>query len=447
MDVITVKNKTKKYDFVFVCESKVRELECCCLIGLELEKRGYKVGIINYWMPLIRKDYEPVETKVLMSHAIYKDESLKRELSYIKGTTKVINMQWEQIYSKRELTSKLSPWKMEGDVKKAIHLSWGQNNYDKLVDDDGVPKENVRMVGSVTMDFLRPEYRDYYLSRDEVIKSYNLPSDKKLCLFISSFSLVNLPANIQEDEFKDIWDLQIESQKKVLSWFDKILDTRDDITLVYRPHPAEADNVLLSEMEKKHKNFVCIRELSVKQWIIVADVIYNWFSTAMAEIYFANKQCFILRPMPLSDDIEVTILENGKFITTLDEFEHTFDATEIEMPIPEENISSSYCNKKETPVFLEIAKICEEIIDGNSESFIATDRYTLKDRCLYKLKNTFLGKLLLKLKHRYESTLTKTETDLKNEDYEMYVNEMFLNNDFTQEEVDYINNRLKSVMC
>ena len=157
MDVITAHNKKREYDFVFVCESKVRELESCCLIGQELENRGYSVGIINWWMPQIYFDYEPVSAKVLMSHAVYKDESLNRELSYVKGETKVINMQWEQIYSEKELKSNVSPWKMEGNVKKVIHLSWGKENHDKLVNYDSIPEENIKVVGSVTMDFLNPK--------------------------------------------------------------------------------------------------------------------------------------------------------------------------------------------------------------------------------------------------------------------------------------------------
>lgn len=446
MDVITSHNKKREYDFVFVCESKVRELESCCLIGQELENRGYSVGIINWWMPQIYIDYEPVSAKVLMSHAIYKDESLNRELAYIDGSTKVINMQWEQIYSIRELTSDLSPWKMEGRAKRVIHLSWGENNYKKLVEYDLVSKENIKVVGSVTMDYLQPKLRDYFISREGICNTYNIPNNEKICLFISSFSLVNLPENIQEDEFKDIWELQIRSQKEVLKWIDELLDKRSDITFVYRPHPAEADNELLKKMEKKYRNFRCIRDLSVKQWIVVSDVIYNWFSTSIAEIYFAGKNCHILRPIQLPDDIEVTILENGRFITNCDTFLETIDSECKEFPIPIENVKNSYKNKRGEMVYLRIADTAEEIINSDSELFCTSRMYDKKELVKYKLKATILGRILLLFKHALDSLKEESKEDRNNRDYEHYVREMYEKNDFTQEDLDNIYYRIKHVL-
>ena len=165
MKVISSKDSKNEYDFVFVCESKVRELESCCLIGQELENRGYTVGVLNWWLPNIDVEYKPVKTKVLMAHAVYKDESLNRELSFIDGETKVINLQWEQIYSIKDLTNPNAPWKMEGDAKRVIHLSWGNENFNKLTTYDGISADRIRIVGQVSMDFLSPKLRNYYMSR------------------------------------------------------------------------------------------------------------------------------------------------------------------------------------------------------------------------------------------------------------------------------------------
>lgn len=443
MDVITAHNKKREYDFVFVCESKVRELESCCLIGQELKNRGYSVGIINWWMPQIFKDYEPVCAKVLMSHAVYKNESLYRELAYIKGPTRVINMQWEQIYSRRELTSQLSPWKMEGDVKQVMHLSWGNNNYNKLIEYDQVPEENIRIVGSVTMDFLRPELRGYYFSRDEICDKYNITNDDKICLFISSFSLVNLPDNFQEEEFSDIWNLQVESQKSVVEWIERLLADRKDITFVYRPHPAEANNKLLFDIEKKYDNFRIIRELSVKQWIVISDIIYNWFSTSIAEIFFAGKSCHILRPIPIPEDIECTILENGSYITKYEDFMDSVNEESPEFPIRIENIMNSYYYDASTPAFIRIADVCESVIKTDNNLLCGGKMYDEKERKLYSFKKTLIGKFLLGIKHSMVDRIGKeTEIDRRNSEYEKYVREMFVNNEFSQTEVDEILNKL-----
>ena len=76
-----------------------------------------------------------------MAHAVYKDDSLNRELYYVKGPSHVINLQWEQVYSRGEIASETSPWKMMGKVKNVMHLSWGVDNYNKLIEYDGIDTE------------------------------------------------------------------------------------------------------------------------------------------------------------------------------------------------------------------------------------------------------------------------------------------------------------------
>lgn len=223
MNVITINDEIKNYDFVFVCESKVRELESCCLIGQELENRGYTVGILNWWLPNIDITYKPVKTKVLLAHAVYKDASLNKELSYIDRPTKVINLQWVQIYSIKDLTNPNAPWKMDGDARKVIHLSWGKNNFNKLTTYDGVSSDRIKVVGQVSMDFLNPKLRGYYMSREKLLAQYNIPNDKKICLFISSFSLINLPDSIQEDEQVGLYKLSVDSQVGISIGFRPLL--------------------------------------------------------------------------------------------------------------------------------------------------------------------------------------------------------------------------------
>ena len=56
----------------------------------------------------------------------------------------------------------------------------------------------------------------------------------------------------------------------------------------------------LEELAKKRPNFHVIFADSVKQWIVAADSISIWMSTAIAEVYMAGKSCHILRPSPLN---------------------------------------------------------------------------------------------------------------------------------------------------
>ena len=65
-------------------------------------------------------------------------------------------------------------------------------------------------------------------------------------------------------------------------------------------------------MAAKHSNFHLITNYSVKQWITVSDTLFSWMSTSIAEIYFANKSCFVVRPFPIEWEYDPVIYENCK---------------------------------------------------------------------------------------------------------------------------------------
>ena len=297
------------------------------------------------------------------------------------------------------------------------------------------------------MDFLNPKLNGYFLSREELYERYKIPTDKKVCLFISSFSLVDLPKISQEPEFREFQELQVKSHREIIDWIDRLLNVKKDITFIYRPHPAEANNPAVLDLEKKYSNFRCIRDLSVKQWIITSDVIYNWFSTSISEVYFAKKTCYMLRPYDIRSEIECLILKDGNYITKYEEFIKTFDDIEPEFPIPERNISYTYCNNEDKLVYLNIADVAEETIVADCCSFTAPEMYQNKDIAKYKLKKTKVGKLIVSIKHFIERSDNSNEEKKNNDEYKHYVEEMYENNNFTQSEIEHIVGRIDKALC
>ena len=86
------------------------------------------------------------------------------------------------------------------------------------------------------------------------------------------------------------------SMAETLRWFDAYLGDHPEVELVYRRHPSEWNSPALEALAKKRPNFHVIFADSVKQWIVAADSISIWMSTAIAEVYMAGKSCHILRP-------------------------------------------------------------------------------------------------------------------------------------------------------
>lgn len=446
MDIIVGnKAKDREYDFLFVYESKVRELESVCLIGLELEKRGYSVAILCWWEPFSNDEFVPVKTKVLMAHAVYKDYSLLRELSFVDGYAKVINLQWEQIYSIKDLSKQSAPWKMEGLTHEIEHISWGKSNYRKLIDYDGISDQHIHVVGQVSMDFLRPEFRKFFLSKEELFRKYNLPLDKKVCLFISSFSLINLPNSVQEPELIELTNISIDSQRMILDWVEKVLDTYDDTIFIYRPHPSEADNQRLEMIKQKYVNFYVIVNEPVKQWILVSDTIYNWFSTSLGETFFANRGCHVLRPIQIPHDYDCSIFENGNFIGTYEQFEKSIGQKECDFPVPVQNIKDNYYYDESEPVYLRIVDLCEKVYKSPQQG-LEYNRKTLSYRMesLKKnIKKSLLGKLLLPIKKKLDTVRPESAKDHNNRHYARYVREMSARNATDIDEVSDITTRIK----
>ena len=68
---------------------------------------------------------------------------------------------------------------MEGNVKKVIHLSWGKENHDKLVNYDSIPEENIKTADSFfkeILDFIIPKHYVNY-SEQYVLNYKKIISD------------------------------------------------------------------------------------------------------------------------------------------------------------------------------------------------------------------------------------------------------------------------------
>ena len=443
MQIIRNKKISQKVDFLFIYDTKVREIESICLIAQELMNRGYSVGVMDVWTPLVKGQHKKLATEVLIVPAAYSNRSLYQLLSKIQGSAKVVNLQWEQVYCERDITSPVSPWKMLGDTHKITHISWGNVNYDKLTQIDGIDSQFVKKVGHVGLDFLRPELRKLYLSREELFSKFDIDVNSKVCLFISSFSLVNLPENIYEEELRAFANISLSSQDIILQWIMKVLEENKDITFVYRPHPAEAGNEKILNLQKKNCRFRVIRDYSVKQWIIASDVIYNWYSTSMAEIYAAGKSCFILRPEPMIDGFECLVLINATTISTYEEFATSIQQDECNLPIPIKNITDNYDIDQNKMSYLRVADICETLYKQPQERL--EYHVTVKDKrdnARLCLKNTLLGKCLIQMK-RLVPKRKLSEEERRNKEYQQYVVEMMENNYMSEREFIALEDKIR----
>jgi len=317
------------YHFLFLYEIPSRELESLLLIGLDLEKQGFVVAYEN--IPLV--NYSKLRKKyfnkcdVIVVPTMYTENSLFKRVFAIAGKVrKIVNMRWEQINTEEIENDPKSFWYPQGKVREITHLCWGKKSYNSLKS-IGLNKDNIELTGPVHLDFLKPVFFEYYHSRDEICMKYNIDKAKKIVLYISSFSFAEIPKYFYQHyknilgtiNLNELIELSYSSQKITLNWFSSLLDENNDIVLIYRPHPEENISKELNLFIKNHDRVLLIRDLSVKQWIKISDLIYTWISTSYVEAYYAKKPIFLIRPINIPKSQEAIIFDNLKYISDYQE--------------------------------------------------------------------------------------------------------------------------------
>lgn len=355
------KGVIKTVDFLFIYEVRNREIDSICLLGAYLESKGYSIQYVNSWDSLYHW-HEQYRAKVLVLSAAYDDGTYDYFTSHAAAFKKAVNLQWEQVLANNIVFSTgKNSWDFSGIGLKTRHICWGQENRRYLHDRYGVDYSCLKVCGYIPLDFYRDEFRKTEIGRDRLFKKYDLDPKKKTILFISSFTSVGLPESelaIGTDEKKKAENrLQSESQMIILNWMEKFLEKCPQYQVVYRPHPAEADNPLIIEKAGKLKGLHFVSQDSVRAWIMNCDILCNWVSTAMIELYMSGKKTLLLRPVTVPFMFEMPIFKEGRFqaITTYEEFEQAILADQKDYPFPvEKDDLFNFYDVSDTPVYQRI---------------------------------------------------------------------------------------------
>ncbi len=368
-------------DFLIMYEVKTRELENILLIGNELKRRGYSVEYLSFEHVNPKKylDNKKVIGKyfnnvnVVLMPSLYHDKEVYELVYYVCGQCRnIVNLRWEQSLSvkvENDLDNYAYP---HGSAKTAYHVCWGKASYRSLAA-SGIAEDKLLLTGPVQMDFLFPQARGYYLSKEELYQKYHFPQDRKTVLYISSFAIANRTQRQIELEEKsaggvNLWRDKIQftadSQKQTLDWIEALLK-KDSCTFIYRPHPVENANEDLKQLQEKYPHFRVISDYSIKQWILCCDFISTWMSTAIAEAFFAQKPCLIVRPLPFAPENECTIYQGAKIVDNLEDYlARIMDVNEVSVS---EDVIRRYYDVTGIPSHV---RLCDEL-----EKILASDQH------------------------------------------------------------------------
>lgn len=342
-----------------------REYDNALLLKCALERYGYDVCIISKNDLFYRKKHSWREILVV-PNCYTTDDYDYYYYANNNSNVVIVNLQYEQVLSNNQ--ANISFHNPTGKALKAHHLCWGNSFYDFLKDNN---VKNVFRTGALHMDFLRKDFLSYWISKDEIMAEHDIPKNKKILLFISSFSCANnenvkfyISKQLGEKYAEDFSELSTISRKKLTEWFERfVMDDgiSQDICIVYRKHPMEIVDNRLQELELTScGRFKLIDDYNIKQWIEISDYIYTWYSTSAVECYVANKPFGILRPIKIPKEYEVDIYNDASFICQYDDFmHHLFDENRT-FPISEDVIKERYYID-DIPAYERICKVIQTL--------------------------------------------------------------------------------------
>ncbi len=363
----------KAPDFLILYEHTVREYESDLLLKLELERRGYTAEIRQLLDPKrLGWIFGPAakRPKVLVASCMYDDEAINSHVyNNIGRCDRIVNLHWEQMLSD---TQEEGAWfNMAGNAKRCVQTCWGTRTARRL-QAHGMQAKNTPVTGAVMMDFLRPEFAGYFKPKAALCAEYGLDPAHHLHLYISSFGYASMGeqevaelSKMAGTDFTGFAKTNRESMAETLRWFDTYLAAHPDVELVYRRHPSEWNSPALEALAAKRPNFHVIFADSVKQWIVAADSISIWMSTAIAEVYMAGKSCCILRPQPIEHEYDPVIYKGAEYITGYAAFAAALDAQRAGGAAPafpiEKSVIEGYFDPGPRPAYRRMADLLEEV--------------------------------------------------------------------------------------
>ncbi len=360
----------RKVDFCISYEVKRREIEYLTLLKLELEKRGYSVSLVpansisNVRNPLYDAEVS-VDAGFGLKHANFGKGILYKKSIELTSEQILNNYQVRFFLDERDKLEK----------EKAV-VAWGEAIRRRLINVEKMPENRVFALGSMDLDFIKPRFKDFDLSRDEISKQFSLDNEKTWNLFISSFSLVK-PIDDDDGEVLDekynnrserIYPTEKRTRAIIREWFKKVLIDNPDRIIIYRPHPVEQLSDKFLQMEKEYDNFYIIRDHSVRQWIKICDKCYNWYSTSGVQAYLMNKPFYVLRPVPVDSELDLENYKNAKgFITDFEAFENSYIHDEyVRDNCPFDSSIYEYYRYDEKEYSYElVADLCEEVFKND----------------------------------------------------------------------------------
>ena len=402
-------------DICIVYELNNREFYNSVLLERELIRRGHRVKVCNKTENInVFKSYDIT----LVPNSYNTADVLNYRYVFNTRNNPIVIYPYEQLINHN--VPKVFDISGLNIVKNMPHLCWGEDYYNWSREALGLRNNLSCITGAIQLDLYRPQFRELYLSKEEMAKKFNLPIDKKWILFISDFVFINearirhtIEAGAIDSEFAyALKEFESKSVDKLAEWFGKFLMNHKDYVIIYRKHPTEIITDQIEKVKEATENLFLISDLSINEWIMNCDIITTWDSTAVVECYVAGKKVALLRPYQFTSDIkkhENELYYDYVGITVYDQF---VDCMLNEIPDYtdgfKKRVGELYSFSHEKPSFIRVADALEEISNHYKRETLEKNYEIM--RLIHLLRHNIFLKLPIKALFKKYMSLSNGKT-------------------------------------
>ncbi len=297
---------------LWLIEHSARELDVACAVKSLMEKEfGAEVIIKHLFNDLAEVIALKSQPDLIALPYFYSAEDFgMKEIIKRFPDSVIFNMAWEEIFYKGHINIKAP--KGEFAFNRVMHHAWGSFFRDYL-QDAGVKSSQIIVNGNPSLQLNRPPYNSIYESRKAIAEKFDLNISDKWILVPDNYVWAFADSGLLKlksrhggsvEQMLSIKEYCRNCLREVLRWFSALAE-EDGITVIYRPKPAvsldEFREFAETEVKGGTRRIRFIKDLDVKQWISVSDMVFSSFSTTLMDAAVAGKPVYMLEPLPVPE--------------------------------------------------------------------------------------------------------------------------------------------------
>ena len=297
-------------DIILFVEHVARELDIACAVKHLVTKRhglSLEIASLAWDIGGTLAKYQPAVVATPYCYTI--GDFGTHQIVPVWPDAYYVNLAYEQVFQKINKAPKMPRDRFSRQC--VLHHAWGEF-FVGFLEQSGVRKENIVLNGNPTYALYRPPYRGYFESREELAARFHLDPRKRWVFIPENYGVAFLNDRQMETRYGKFRDAQADrfrdfaaaSFSQAARWWRKACEM-PGVELVLRPRPATPKDKIVEALCQDGSTIPprlhVIKEGTVREWILAADLVASSYSTTLIESAVASKPILMFIPIPFPD--------------------------------------------------------------------------------------------------------------------------------------------------